>query len=183
MDQGLIPRRYAKALLMFADEHRTDAAVYEAMQRLDATFAAMPDLQHSLINPAVSDSDKIKLVLTACGADGSAAAEVEGFVTLLIRNRRLATLRQCALAYVRLYRDANRIYCVAVTSAAPLLPEELQRIKTLVERQLPKGASVEYSEAVAPELIGGFTVSIDNELLDASVANELKQLRFKLLSH
>lgn len=183
MDQGLIPRRYAKALLMLATDHRTDAAVYEAMQRLDAAFAAESDLQRSLTNPAVTDADKLKLVLTASGAEGPVAAEIEGFVTLLLRNRRLASLRQCALAYVRLYREANRIYSVAVTSAAPLLPEELQRIKTLVERQLPDGATADFTEAVAPELIGGFTVSIDNELLDASVANELKQLRFKLLSH
>ena len=87
------------------------------------------------------------------------------------------------MAYVKLYREAQRIFKVAITSAAPLQPEELRRIKTLVERQLPEGATAEYVEAVAPELIGGFTVSIDNELLDASVANELKQLRLKLLSH
>lgn len=183
MDQGLIPRRYAKALLMLAAEHHTDAAVYEAMQQLDAAFASEPQLQTSLTNPAVSDGDKLKLVLTACGAEGAAATEMEGFVTLLIRNRRLSALRQCALAYIKLYREARRIFSVAITSAAPLQPEELRRIKTLVERQLPEGATAEYTEAVDSDLIGGFTVSIDNEMLDASVANELKQLRLKLLSH
>ena len=36
--------------------------------------------------------------------------------------------------------------------------------------------------ATDPDIIGGFTVDIDNERLDASVKNELKQLRLKLLS-
>lgn len=183
MDQGLIPRRYAKALLMLATERHTADAVYGAMQQLDAAFASEPQLQAGMTNPAVSNGDKLKLILTASGAEGAAATEMEGFVALLIRNRRLSFLRQCALAYVRLYREARRIFSVAITSAAPLQSEELRRIKTIVERQLPEGATAEYTEAVAPELIGGFIVSIDNEMLDASVANELKQLRLKLLSH
>lgn len=41
---------------------------------------------------------------------------------------------------------------------------------------------MEYNLLIDPELIGGFTVDIDSERLDASVANELKQLRHKLLS-
>ena len=40
---------------------------------------------------------------------------------------------------------------------------------------------MEYVSRVDPDLIGGFTVSIDNERLDASVRNELKQLRLNLL--
>lgn len=168
---------------MLATEHQTETAVYEAMLQLDDAFVAEPQLKRSLSNPAVSDEDKIRLVMTACGLQGAAADEVKGFVTLLLRNRRLETLHQCALAYVRLYRVAKHIYKVSITSAASLLPEELQRIKTLVERQLPAGATADFSESVNPDLIGGFTVSIDNELLDASVASELKQLRLKLLSH
>ncbi len=40
---------------------------------------------------------------------------------------------------------------------------------------------MEYSSRVNPDLIGGFTVTIDNRKLDASVSNELKQLRVSLL--
>ena len=40
---------------------------------------------------------------------------------------------------------------------------------------------MEYTYSTDPDLIGGFTVDIDNERLDASVKNELKQLRLKLL--
>lgn len=42
---------------------------------------------------------------------------------------------------------------------------------------------MEYHHRVDPSLIGGFTVTINNEKLDASVADELKQLRLKLLSN
>lgn len=36
MDQGLIPRRYAKALYKFAQENGSDAAVYGLMKTLAA---------------------------------------------------------------------------------------------------------------------------------------------------
>ena len=45
------------------------------------------------------------------------------------------------------------------------------------------GGTMEYHHRVDPALIGGFTVTIDNDKLDASVADELKQLRLKLLSN
>ncbi len=40
---------------------------------------------------------------------------------------------------------------------------------------------MEYDFKIDPELIGGFTVNIGSERLDASIKNELKQLRLKLL--
>ena len=40
---------------------------------------------------------------------------------------------------------------------------------------------MEYSSVVDPSIIGGFTVAIDNDKLDASIANELKQLKLNLL--
>ncbi|MDE6033494.1 MAG: ATP synthase F1 subunit delta [Muribaculaceae bacterium] len=183
MDQGLIPRRYAKALLMLASEHQSAPAVYEAMIRLADSFAAEPQLRHTLSNPAISNDEKLSLVLAAAGAQGVAAEELSGYVKLLCQNRRLDSLYQSALAFIALYRAQNHIFKVNVTSAAPLSAEEMGRIKSLVERQLPADSTADFSEAVNPDLIGGFTVSIDNELLDASVANELKQLRIKLLSH
>ncbi len=183
MDQGLIPRRYAKALLMLAQEHQSAPAVYEAMLRLADSFAAEPALRHTLSNPAVGPDEKLQLALAAAGARGVAAEELSGFIKLLIQNRRLDSLHQSALAFIALYRKQNHIFKVNIASAAPLGDEELGRIKALVQRQLPAEATADFSVGVNADLIGGFTVSIDNELLNASVANELKQLRLKLLSH
>ena len=65
---------------------------------------------------------------------------------------------------------------------ADTLPEEtVARLRALIEKHLD-GGTMEYSRRVDPELIGGFVINIDNEQLDASVSNELKQLRLKLLS-
>ena len=180
MLEGLIPRRYAKALYKFALEKKADKKVYELMQQLSAAFTAEPALQSTMSNPFISDSDKIRLLTTACGAD-DADVVINDFFRLLGRNRRLDLARGIAIAYLDIYREANNIYLVKVTSADKLTPEDEKRLKSLIEKHLD-GGTMEYSADIDPELIGGFVVRINNELLDASLSNELKQLRIKLLS-
>ncbi|MBD5188314.1 MAG: ATP synthase F1 subunit delta [Muribaculaceae bacterium] len=179
MDQGLIPRRYAKALYLLAAEKGSDAEVYEAMQKLTAAFDSEPEMQKAIANPHVELADKESLVAAATGSN----ALVADMVSLLARNRRLDQLRQIALSYVALYRSEHRIFKVDITSASPLQQPELRRIQNLVNNHLPANSTAEFTETVDPALIGGFTIAIDNELLDASVASDLKQLRLKLLSH
>lgn len=181
MDRGLIPSRYAKALYLLAAEKGRDKAVYGAMCRLNEAFASEAELQKTLANPYVGVADKLELVKAAAGTE--AGDMVADLVKLLEQNHRMEFLRDIALAYVAIYREEHHIYKVDITSAAPLQPAELKRIQTLVTNHLPQGATAEFSEKVNPDLIGGFSVSIDNELLDASVAADFKQLRLKLLSH
>lgn len=51
----------------------------------------------------------------------------------------------------------------------------------VVKRQLG-GKTMEQTVRVDADLIGGFTVNVDGMVLDASIKNELKKLRLKLLS-
>lgn len=181
MNEGLVPRRYAKALYGFAFEKGVQERVYTMMKSLVASFAANEGLQPTLANPYVGVADKTELLMTAASAEKTDAVYAD-FLKLLAENRRLDMARDIALAYIGIYRKANGIHEVRVTSAYPLKPVESARLKALVERHLGKNAVVEFSEAVNPELIGGFTVAVGNERLDASLSNELKQLRLNLSS-
>lgn len=178
MNQGLIPRRYAKALLEFAAERHQDSRVYEMMRTLSASFAANQGLQSAVANPFVSYDDKVKLLMTAAGATADDKVFVD-FLNLLRTNNRVDIIRDVALAYQRLYRKANNIYKVEVVSASALGDQEQKRLKDLIESRLG-GAKMEYSLTVDPSLIGGFVINIDSERLDASIKNELEQLRLTL---
>ena len=86
-----------------------------------------------------------------------------------------------AHAYLKLYREAFGIASVEIVSAIDLSDTEISGILDVVKRQLG-GKTMEQSVKVDPQLIGGFTVSVDGMVLDASIKNELKKLRLKLLS-
>ncbi len=180
MDQGLIPHRYAKALYKFACERGSAERAYQLMQALSAAFVTEPGLDAAVTNPFVANDDKVRLLTTAAGATAADTAFTD-FLKLLIDNRRIDMIRLMAIAYEDLYRKDNNIYRINVASAAPLAPETEQRLRKLVQKHLGD-AKMEYNTSVDPDLIGGFVVNIDSERLDASVKNELKQLRQSLLS-
>jgi F-type H+-transporting ATPase subunit delta len=203
MNEGLIPKRYAKALYKYACEKGADLGLYRLMGTLGRSFADYPTLEQTIGNPFVGDNEKISLLMAAANlapaqkpadtaapkadvkAQKPAASEVEAsayadFLKLLRQNQRLAMAGSIARAYCDIYRKENRIYRVRIVSAQPLEAAEQKRLEQLIESHLHGGKS-EFSFATDSELIGGFTVDIDNERLDASVKNELKQLRLKLL--
>ena len=180
MDKGLIPRRYAKALFEVALERKDSEKLYEIMQVLASAFTSNPALADTLANPFVADSDKASLLLYAVyGAD--ADATYSDFVKLLVRNKRVDMARAIAIAYISLYRKENSIYRVAIASAAPLGAPEKKRLEAIIAAHLGKG-TMEYEYSVDPSLIGGFTVTVNSERLDASVSNQLKRLRLSLVN-
>lgn len=179
MNEGLIPRRYAKALLKFAVERGDDKRLYVLTNNLSASFVAHPDLETTVANPFIAPEQKLKLLETAAGATEKDTTYLD-FLKLLRNNNRIAMARSIALAYGEDYRRANGIYKVEVAAAAPMDKAEEDRLKKLIESHL-HGGTMEYTFKVDPDLIGGFTVSIGSEKLDSSVRNQLKELRLKLL--
>ena len=102
MSNGLIPRRYAKALYKFAEEKGNTAAMYTTMLTLTDSFKSNPELQKVLANPFVSNTDKETLLTSAAGTE--APADYADFVRLLIENRREEFTWLIALDYCDLYR-------------------------------------------------------------------------------
>ena len=178
MDKGLLPRRYAKALYKFAEEKGQTGQVYDMMQTLCDAFDKYPDLQTTVANPFVDTPQKIALLSTAAGQSNDILSD---FVKLLSMNNRLDIMRGVALAYTSLYREENHIHLVTITSAAPLSDVDKKRITDMIEKHIGN-ATAQYTFTINPDLIGGFIIRIDNENLDASVRNELDQLRRNLIS-
>lgn len=182
MDNGLIPHRYAKALYEFALERQQQSAVYDAMKALIQNFEAVPALSKAMANPFMPRDEKQQLILTAAASPAAdkGGDTISDFVKLLAKNNRLDLVLWTAIAYRDIYRSANSIYLVTITSAAPLNDADSKRLEQLVTSKL-NGGKAEIKYLVDPEIIGGFVITIDNERLDASVLNEFNELRQNLL--
>lgn len=180
MDQGLIPRRYAKALFEVCQERKCSEQMYALMQTLTATFVAEPAMQQTISNPFVANADKTALINIAAGLNGEKpVATFADFIKLLERKGRIDICRDVAIAYIKLYREANRIFEVVVTSAAKLNEKTCARLTDLIKKHLGDG-SLETHFEIEPSIIGGFSIKVGNELLDASVVSQLNQIRLSL---
>lgn len=180
MNDGLIPQRYAKALYKLALDKGNAKAVYEEMKLVADSFRDNPDLNRVLANPFVSRDDKENLLLAAAGKD--VEADYRAFVKLILQHDREEFAQQMALAYRDIYRKENNISQVTVTTASEISPDQLEKIRKIVQEAY-KDFSLEWEYHVNPDLIGGFVVDVDSSRLDASLSNELEQLRTNLLSN
>ena len=178
MISGLIPHRYAKALYKFALETNTAGKVYDEMKKVIDSFQHNPGLARVLANPFVETADKERLLLAAAGTDPG--DDYKRFVRLILDHKREEFAYLMAYAYRDIYRKENNISQVKITTAVPLGDAEMKKLRGVVEDSF-KGTKFEYSEEVNPDLIGGFIIDVDSTRLDASLSNELEQLRQTLI--
>lgn len=179
MNDGLIPNRYAKALYKQAEETSCAPVVYDQMVKLENAYNNAIELKRAVDNPFVPQADKERLLLAAAGAE--ADSMLHKFIILVTKHNRENFMQSMALAYQKIYRQANNILQAEITTAAALPEEKINEIMALLKSRLD-GKTLEVKTSVDPELIGGFVVRLENQVLDASIKNELKKLRLKLLS-
>ena len=177
MSDGLIPRRYAKALYKYAVENGDAEEIYEILKNLSFRYTAIDELKRAVLNPEITDESKGAYMLKLIG--GKPGSSLDKFLLLCVRNNRAEYLQKISLAYVDLYRETHEIAHVDITTAAPMPEPEINAIVEIVKKRL--GAmTLEIHEQIDPELIGGFTVTINGLVLDASVKRELNELRLQL---
>ena len=177
MSDGLIPRRYAKALYKYAVENGDSQEIYEILKGLSFRHTAIDELKRAVLNPDISNEDKGAFMLKLLGA--KPGSSLDKFLLLCVRNNRAEYLQKISLAYVDLYREAHEIAHVVITTAVPMPEAEINAIIDIVKRRL--GAmTLEIEQLIDPELIGGFTVKINGLVLDASVKRELNELQLQL---
>ena len=156
MDIGIIARRYARALLLFACENGHETLVYEQAQQLLFQYNELPEFRHTIENPMVSRTEKIKLLHNAtAGAD--TCEELTKFFYLLLEKRREKLLAFILHSFLFLYRKKKKIRQGKLVTAMPL-PEEF---KTKVD----------------PGIIGGGILEIGYWRIDASIAGQLKRVK------
>ena len=178
MDNGLIPKRYAKALYKFALEKGETKQIYELSKRVITSFKENSELQKVLSNPFVSEEDKEKLLMAAAGEKNDIFKQ---FIILILSQKRVEYAYAMMLAYRDIYRKENHISQAKITTAVKLDENRMAKLRKLVTDAF-KDSELEFSEAVDPSLIGGFVIDVDSVRMDASLSNELEQLRQTLLS-
>ncbi|MDE6057735.1 MAG: F0F1 ATP synthase subunit delta, partial [Muribaculaceae bacterium] len=78
------------------------------------------------------------------------------------------------------YRKENKIAQVRIITASRLDDTMMQKLRDIVTKAYP-GMTLEFSYDIDPDLIGGFVIDVDGQRLNASISNEIEQLRLKLL--
>lgn len=165
---------YAKSLADLAEEKSQFEQVYQDMEYLKALCAASRDLLLLLKSPVVF-ADKKQSILTAI-TNGNITEMTAAFITLLIKKGREKYLPEIAVAFIHIYNDRNSIHQVKVTTAEPLS----EPLRKSIEEKLKKDAGFEHIKMdteVNEDIIGGFILEYNNNLIDASILRDLLDVK------
>ena len=117
MDEGLIARRYALAMLKVAQKYNAAEEVYQKMKTFEQNYISHPDLHKALLNPILSPRDKEQLLTIAIGIEPG-TLYLRG-IRLLIKNHREMYIRSICLMYQKLYRKDYHGGCFEAGDAGP----------------------------------------------------------------
>jgi len=169
-----IASRYAKSLIDLAAEQGKLDRVLEDMDMFVAV-AKVRDMQLMLKSPVVTTDRKAKVFAAIFG--GKVDPLTFAFLDIILKKGRESNLSEIAEEFIHQYREIKGITIVQVTSAEVLSAETLESIrKKLVDSKLTHG-NIEFKTSVDPTLIGGFVISFEDKLYDASVRHQLDLLR------
>jgi len=173
MNEGMISKRYAKALLQYAAEQKTEDTVFSEMKRLAAAFASEPRLRMAMDNPTLNVDDKLSLINAAVG--GKLSDTAKRFVDLVMKNRREVFLRNIALSFTDIYRESKGMNMGKLVTATPVDKSVTEKMKALLQQVRP--GTLDFDAVVDPDIEGGFILYVDTYRLDASVKNQLKRIK------
>ena len=166
--------RYAKAILDLAIEKGQLETVYKDMVFLRAIYRSSRDLVN-LLNSPIIKADKKRHILEAITA-GRISPLTTAFNALMMSKEREAYLPETAAAFEEQYKAYKGIQTVKLATAVPLSEGLKQAIlnKVKTDRRLPE---IDLETEVREELIGGFVLEIGDELIDASIAYDLRKIK------
>jgi F-type H+-transporting ATPase subunit delta len=166
--------RYAKSLIGLAIEKNQLDAVYSDMLYLQAACRSSRELVNLLKSPVVK-ADKKGKILDAITA-GKISLITASFNKLLLIKGRESFLPEIASAFVDQYKQVKGIHTANLTTATAVSEELKQSIMDKI-RADSNLKNVELNTAVDKELIGGFVLEMGDQLLDASIAFDLKNIK------
>ena len=174
MSSYRIASRYAKSLIDLAIEKGKMNRVLEDIT-LFVNATKNRDLMLLLKSPIVKP-DKKEKVMDALFKDRIDPL-THSFIQIILRKGRESQLPEIAQEFMNQYREIEGISIVNIVSAEPLSAETVESIrKKLVESKLTHG-NVQFNTSIDKDLIGGFVISFEDKLYDASVKHQLDELR------
>jgi F-type H+-transporting ATPase subunit delta len=173
MSERRVAVRYARSILDLSIEKGFVDEVYRDMEFFEKTLDDNPNLKAVMRNPIIYSYRKLTILKTLF-SDKLHKVTLD-FFEIIARKNREEILYAAAKEFEALYEDYKGILRVTLTTAIEVNDDFKNRVIKLVEQS--SGKKVKLKEKVNPDLIGGFTITFDNDKqIDASVRTKMKLL-------
>jgi F-type H+-transporting ATPase subunit delta len=180
MPNPRLATRYAKSLIGLAQEKGQLEEVNKDMEFLQTCIKVSKEFRVVLGSPIIKAETKVA-ILAAVTKD-KIGALTNGFCQLLLTKSRENVLPEIVTAFKDQYNEIKGISRIKFSTAQPI-SEEL-RIAIGNKITADTGIqNIELESKVDESLIGGFVLEYNNNLIDASIARDLRDIKKQFLKN
>ncbi len=167
--------RYAKAMYDIASEENSINEVYKDMDLVKDLYGDSLDFKNLLSNSQINYQDKKKAILALIEKSNYIT---EKLIDLLIHNKRVSIIGDIAISFIQLYNKHNDVKEATVITASPI-NEDLKSM-ILSKINISDHKSVSLTNIIDSTIIGGFIIRFDGKEYNASVKQNLNNLKKEL---
>ncbi len=165
--------RYAKAVLDQANHANISEVVFGDMKSIQATLAGSKELRVVLQSPVVKAEDKKQALLQIFEKNSDVT---KALIQILTSNKRINLLGGVALAYVDLYNDSKGVKTATVITAVTLTLEIEAKVLSKL-KEMTGSENITINNTIDESIIGGFILRVGDLQYNASIANQLGNLK------
>jgi F-type H+-transporting ATPase subunit delta len=177
MNEGLVTKRYVKALSQLADEEKIQEKIVADIETLLLCIQESDEFASFLENPLIKPLAKNNIVSEIFGKVFQPVTM--SFLYLLVRNRRETYLKSICLHFIQNYKNLFQIKEGILTTAKALSPAHRDEIFSFITKKFKM--KLDFSEKVDASIIGGFILRVEDQQIDASIQTQLRKIRRELI--
>lgn len=166
--------RYAKALLTFAVERNELDTVNADIEAIHIAIKGSTELATMMKSAVIQEQQKV-VIYKKIFADKVSPTTLK-FMILIAKNSRSSILPHIISAFEKQYKAYKKIVSVNISTARKMDEGLKQELVAFLSKDNP-GTTIEITENIKEDLIGGFILRTDTHQIDASVSNRLKALK------
>ena len=174
MENPRLAGRYAKRLIDLATERNQLEEVYKDMKYLDAVCKSSKEFVNLLKSPVIP-AEKKGVIVTQI-TNGKVSELTAAFNKLVITKSREESLPEIVTAFISQYNTIKDIHNLKLTTAVEISDEVKNAILNKIRKDTPV-QNIELETKIDDSLIGGFVLEFDNNLVDASIRRDLRQIK------
>jgi len=165
--------RYASALFDLARDERQIDAVGRSLDAIGQALLDSKDFAELIDSPLV-DRDQAGKAFAALAPQFGLDPTTAKFLGVLARNGRKRELRSIIRMFRRIAADHRGEVTAEVSTAHPLKDDQVDALKQQLRARAGREVTLEL--AVDPGILGGITVKLGSQMIDASIRTKLNRL-------
>ncbi|MDQ3246278.1 MAG: F0F1 ATP synthase subunit delta [Pseudomonadota bacterium] len=171
--QASLAGRYASALFDLARDERQIDSVSRSLEGLGQAIGESPELRQLIESPLIGRAEAGK-TFAALAPQLGLDTITTNFVGVLARNGRKGQLMPVIRAFRRLAAEHRGETTAEVVTARPLKDDQLLALRQQLRAQAGRDVAIEAN--VDPAILGGITIKMGSQMIDASIRTKLNRL-------